>query len=162
MRKRGEMIGLLVVHGADGRVFGHVLDLLLSKDGMFVTGLVVESNGIFAKTGEILLEDIVVMGKNAVVAKNCTWQHKRPPQGNKIRMRDASGNEIGILKDFWFNENNGRIEVLEMSRGIFDDMRMGRALVPRFAWMDVGQELMVLPSQKSDKIEEQTDGRDAQ
>nr|MDD6336236.1 PRC-barrel domain-containing protein [bacterium] len=161
MRKREQLLGLPVVRASDARVLGRVWDVRLSEDGTQVEDIVLQGKGVLARKGAVSFRDIVVLGEKAVVVRNCRWQRGRKQRLGSARMLDTAGNEAGTLRDFWFNENTGRVQALEMSRGVLEDLTCGRAMVQKFAWAEVGDELVVLISEPGDMISVKTSGRDA-
>lgn len=67
---------------------------------------------------------------------------------------DSHGEELGIVSDVIFDEKDGEIEGLEISKGLIDDLFMGRQILSGYIPPASKENVLLIPS--SDHMELKT------
>ncbi len=136
MRKSQEVIGLSIVHLQTGKKLGTVCDLMFDERQK-LKGIVLEGGSLFKRQKFIPINDVVSIGKDAVVVDN--EQPSPNPQNEnwmglytgqkKLKGRTIltnSGYEMGFVENVYFLEEVGTLIGYELSDGIINDIREGR------------------------------------
>lgn len=64
-----------------------------------------------------------------------------------LQVRTGSGKALGIIEDILFDSETGRLEGMEISRGLFQDFVDGRVTIPMPDVYTVGQDAVVVPEE---------------
>lgn len=136
MRKSQEVIGLSIIYLQTGKKLGTVCDLLFDERQQ-LRGVVLEEGGLFKRQKFIPINDVVSIGKDAVVVDN--EQPSPNPQNEnwmglytgqkKLKGRTIltnSGYEMGFVENVYFLEEVGTLIGYELSDGLINDIREGR------------------------------------
>lgn len=163
MENYSEIVGLPVVGIDHGTKIGTVEDILFCKKDRVVKALVLERKGIHLKQKVILLKDILNMGKDAVVVEDgrCLiglsqvkkWEEfKNIGKLTGLKVYSKFGDDLGIVKDILFDYQNGAIEGVEVSDGIFQDVVSGRKVIPLFGRVEFGEENILIDREALEEI----------
>ena len=156
MIKQSECVGLPVISASDGGIVGRVKDFLISYKDKSIYGVTLEGN-LFTNTRIILLEDVLRIGKDAMVvcSKDIVRSSNRKAHYNmkdkEVYTRD--GINLGIVKDIRINELSGEIECVEVSDGIISDIVNGRSVLPLIGKVLFSDASIVVESQAYEEIE---------
>lgn len=124
----GRIVGLPAVLGE--RLLGHVERAVLTEDGARLRGLVIRrglgSARWAAGSGIGVLGDVsVILGTRPV----------RLPRDTDFVLRtvkDESGLTLGRVTDVWICPENLAVTALEVTLGLYEDMRQGRLTIRRW------------------------------
>lgn len=127
------MVGLPVLAGPRYRRIGRVREVLLSPDGSRLCGLVLDGGGWLQPRRVLDYQAVKVVGPTHVLAEEvyladhdgtrcCQDLHGLPVLG-------AGGEEVGLLDDFYFDPDSGRVTALQLSHGFVDDLLSGKEVV---------------------------------
>lgn len=153
MKFSREMIGFAVIHAPSGREVGKVREWLLDERCETVAGLLVEGGGWLPQRRVIPFAEIVKIGSDAVlVAGTGLYPTGDPPlvdgrltcRALGKRMLSDGGDELGIVEDFLFEEETGRVAGWRLSSGLIDDLLQGRPVLEDPPQMIVGEDALIV------------------
>lgn len=149
MRKYSEIVGLPVFSAGSGKKLSDVTDIVFSKKKITITGLIAGNKVIPQSEKGIAFEDVVSMGRDAVMVKEDLILKKidRDFLCDRLeliglRVYTREGTNIGIVKDVLFDDRTGDVEGVEMSDGLFSDIVSGRNILPLFGGIEFNDECM--------------------
>lgn len=110
-------------------------ELLLSRDGLRLRGLVLESGGLFSRRKVLDYRAVQSVGETCIVAGEEQYLEAedatRPGSDlTGLPVLDGSGEELGTLDDLHFDPATGQIHAFQLSRGFVDDLLSGKAILP--------------------------------
>lgn len=149
LRKYSEVLGLPVISAKDGMKIGTLKDVAFRMDNKGVIAFILEKGSHAIKGNVILLHDVLSLGNDALIIDNpnCLLDYKTfkktcELQGNtKLRgfkIYTHSGDDIGIVQDIFFDYKTGKIEGVQVSDGLVQDILMGRKILPFFGKVEIG------------------------
>ena len=129
MRKIRALVGLPVVVG--NRNAGRVVKAELSDDLTHLTGLWIASG--FLGTRFIASDSLGTLGTAAVIADHSGIRRRYSSEPLLRRAVGTDGSLIGAITGAEVDELSFRVEALELSCGVWDDLLHGRRRIRRFA-----------------------------
>lgn len=128
--------GIPIICMRDDCRIGYIDTPVYDKDGK-VLGFLAEIKGTLLGKRFISLNDILKIDNKACIiySENCIKKRRYAAGGSKsCKQKRLSAKEfhaaaeagVGVVRDIMFNTETGEIEGLEVSRGLFDDISMGR------------------------------------
>ena len=129
MRDIRALIGLPVI--VKGKRVGRVVQTELSGDLKELTGLWT-SSGFFG-TRFISADCLSVLGRVSVIADHQGLRKRCRPLSVFRRAVGSDGSRLGAVTSAQVDELSFRIETLELSRGLWDDLTVGRRQIRRFS-----------------------------
>lgn len=163
MLKYGDVLGLPVICGNDGKKIGMVKDVIFCLKTKKVKGFLLEP-GRYETTKKIaMFGDVLNIGGGAVIINNCLniktvnkagyeTEFKLRGRINGSRIYSKSGEDLGIVKDVLFDINTGQIEGVEVSNGILQDIYQGRRVVPLFGKVEFSEEIILVGRDAMEEI----------
>ncbi len=131
--KGRDLIGLPVLAAQGLKRIGHVCELLLNQDATRICGLVLDHGGWLHTRRVLDYEAVQAVGPTHLVADERYLEDEAQTRCCQqlfgLPVLDRTADELGILDDFQFNTQNGRITALQLSRGFVDDLLNGKAVV---------------------------------
>lgn len=156
MKRLSDVVGMPVVCAKSGKTIGDVKEPVFTPNGSEVAGLLTLIRGNVNKTGIIFIEDILDIGKDAILIfdNNSIEEDKKVIKGfmknnkwfcmnKKVLTKD--GIELGIIKDGSFDEKTGKISEFALSLGIFEDIRDGRKILQLSSDTEFGEDYILVP-----------------
>lgn len=149
MEKYSEILGLPVIEAETGKNMGNVKDLVFSHDTREVRGFILEPKGFKFTGGVVLLEDVLSLGKDALIINRGTdvKEHEKA-KGNGdvigLKVYTRSGENLGVVKDYVFDSGSGNIESVEVSDGLLQDIMEGRKILPLFGKVEFSEEIILI------------------
>lgn len=156
MKKYREVIGMPVLSAQEGKKLGNIKDIIFSVKEKQVKAFVLEKKAYKMASKGFLFEDVKEFGEDAVIVKdysNIVLLNKLGPSKSKYKGRPANkdeicgrkvytktGRELGIVEDILFDTATGRVEGVEISDGIFEDVMQGRNILPLFGNVEFSEE----------------------
>jgi uncharacterized protein YrrD len=139
MLKGREIKGLAVYAGNKREEIGRVADIIAEKDGQ-VAALIIQSGGIISRALYAEMKNIKHITKKGVIIPNKAHLKKAPKNicplnqngwlGSKLY--SSAGEDKGTVADILIKD--GRVAGLEISVGLFGDLRRRRDFIP---WQQV-------------------------
>lgn len=153
--KYSEAIGLPAVCADNGKKAGTVKDLLFDIPQKRVLAFLMERKGVEIGRKQILFENVRSLGSDALIidtekavveysskSKNFCGEDNCGLIG--LHVFEKSGTEIGVVADLAFDASTGRIESVEVSDGLLQDLVGGRQRLPLFGRVEFGDGNMLV------------------
>ena len=138
LRKAKDILGLPVILLDTGEEVFDIKGILFSPKNKRILGFLIDEGGWFKGAKILLLKHVHTIGKDAVIIRNKEFimSSVQIPEVEQIledkyklfdlEAIDSEGNKLGRIEDVLFNEKTGRIDSLEISEGVFEDIFYGR------------------------------------
>lgn len=123
MRTIRALIGLPAIVGS--RKVGKVIQAEMSDDLTYLTGLWIHAG--FSGTRFIPAESISVIGRQVLLADEPGMRKRRRKSTLFRRAIGTDGARLGAVTGGMIDELSFRVEVLEISSGLWDDLLYGRS-----------------------------------
>ncbi|HHW31559.1 MAG TPA: photosystem reaction center subunit H [Clostridiaceae bacterium] len=151
-----EVIGMPVFCSQKGKKLGIVGDVIVSLEERKVKAFELEKKGFGVNSKGFLFESIENLGTDAIILKNFFCLDflnnlgvKKPFDkgtpfnrgvicGRKVYTK--TGRELGVVKDYFFDPVTGRVEGIELSDGIYEDIVQRRNILPLFGKVEFGED----------------------
>ena len=151
MQKYSEVIGLPVICADSGKKAGVVKDILFYPRQREIGAIIIEKKSTEIKRRAVLPEDILDIGKGAVIIREslsirCLKRQEYTERFGKcgniqgLRIYTRSGEELGTVKDVLFDYRTGIVEGVEVSDGLFQDIYQGRRMLPLFGKVEFAED----------------------
>lgn len=163
LEKYSEVIGLPVICVENGKKIGIIKDVLFSTKFREVKGFQLERKGYQIRKKVILLKDVLNLGKDALIVNECNcpkflskvekeYELKDNEKIKGLKVYSRSGEDLGIVNDVLFDYKNGLIEGIEVSDGFFQDIVLGRKVVPLFGKVEFSSENILIDKEAFDEM----------
>ena len=155
MERLSGIVGIPVICVDNGKQAGKVREVVCAQSYNDIAGFCVSRINSDKTIGFILIEDILEIGRNAIFIRNDESVNKNKkslkefinngkwPYVNK-KVVTGDGTVLGTVKDGVFDEKTGRITKLEVSMGIFEDLKDGRKIIPMGSDTEFGNEFIII------------------
>jgi len=164
LERYSEVLGLPVICVDSGKRIGSVCDLLFFPKYKKVRAILLEQTGCHIGKKAILLEDLLSMGKDAVIINDISCTKKiRDLEANDnlgkkgkligLRIYSKSGEDFGTVKDILFDYKTGTIEGLEISNCLVYDIMQGRNIIPLFGKVEFSEENILVDNEAIDEMQ---------
>ncbi|KNY28233.1 PRC-barrel domain-containing protein [Pseudobacteroides cellulosolvens] len=164
MERYSEVMGLPVICVDDGKKIGTVCDLVFFPKYKKVRAVLLERTGCHISKKAIPLEEVLSMGKDAVIVNDCSCTkkiselEKNENLGKKgnlmgLRIYSKSGEDFGTVKDILFDYKTGTIEGLELSDCLVYDIMQGRNIIPLFGKVEFSEENILVDKEAIDEMQ---------
>lgn len=148
MPRSSDLIGLPVLVMPRMQRIGRVQEVLVSRDGARLCGLVLETGGFLHPRRVLDFKAIKTVGSTHLLAEEiylddesqvCSGEalHGKP-------VLDKAGEELGAMDDIHFDPSTGRIVALQLSRGFVDDLLGGKGIVAINGPVTTGEAAIIL------------------
>ncbi|HEX2947240.1 MAG TPA: PRC-barrel domain-containing protein [Clostridia bacterium] len=165
LHRYSEVLNLPVICADSGKKAGAVKDILFSRKNREVKALLLEHKGLTLKKRVVFISELLSLGGGAAIVNSSGCVSDLNPaayakafddEGSLlgIRVFSKSGGEIGVIRDVMFDIRTGRIEGLEISDGLFQDVIQGWKLLPLFGKVELGEEFAIVDSEAVNEMEE--------
>ncbi len=163
MLKCNEVIGLPVIDSKQGVKMGAVKDVLFDIKTRKLKGILIEQNGYELKKKVIEKDNILSLGRDAIVVTehSCIKKmsngefKKRFGKKNSVRgykIFSDSGDELGAVRDILFDFEYGIMEGVEITDGIMQDIIEGRNVIPLIGNVEFGKDQMIVGKQSLEEM----------
>ncbi|MCR4435406.1 MAG: PRC-barrel domain-containing protein [Clostridiales bacterium] len=158
MEKYSEVVGLPVICAETGKTAGTVKDVVFCPKSKEVKAFLLERKGFEIKNKAILLEDVLSLGRDALVVsdfKKAVYLDKIGEKGEVIGLKvySRSGDDLGVVKDILFDYRTGTIEGVELSDGLLQDIVQGRKILPLFGKVEFSEENILVDGEASEEMD---------
>lgn len=123
-------------------------EVLLSRDGSRICGLALEGGGILQPRRTLdyqavrIVEETHIIADEVFLASDGEARCREELQG--LPVLNGEGAEVGLLDDFHFDPNTGRITALQLSHGFVDDLLRGKETLPLGGPVVTGESVIML------------------
>ncbi len=135
------VLGLPVISASNGLKIGNLKDVVFSKENKGVIAFVMEKGGNPVKGNVVMLHDVLSLGNDALIVSNpdCLLNYRKFKKSfeksEKIELRGLKiytrqGEDIGVVQDILFDYRTGKVEGVQVSDGLVQDILRGRSILP--------------------------------
>ncbi|MEA5534646.1 PRC-barrel domain-containing protein [Crocosphaera sp. XPORK-15E] len=128
-----------------------------------MTKIAINCLGLLLKDVQAIGTDAVITASKDAIAKATEipkilniLDHNNILKGTRILTID--GRDLGVMIDLYFDERTGEVEGYEVSGGLFADAYSGRSFVPAIQTLKIGRDVVFVPIQTAQLMEEQVGG----
>ncbi len=133
MPRSSDLIGLPVLTSREMKRIGRVQEILLTKDGSRICGLVLDGGGLLHHRRVLDFRAVKMLGATHVLVEETYLASEAGTCcGDSLHglpVLDVTGEELGMMDDIHFDPSTGRIVALQLSRGFVDDLLGGKGVV---------------------------------
>ncbi len=166
--KGTKIIGLDIISIKTGEKLETVTDILYDPYVNKVIGILVDTGGWFSDSRIILTQNIVSVGKDAVMVedKNVIQIGSEAPnrvsqitggketlQGDEVMTE--SGEELGVVSDIYVHFPGGNVSQLEVSKGFLGDLNSGKSWVKIEDIITVGEDRIIVKNYTKEIMQKQ-------
>lgn len=162
MRKYSDVLGLPVISAKDGIKIGTLKDVIFcnNKD---VMGFILEKDSHRVNGNVILLHDVLSLGNDALIIDdpNKLIEYRKlkktPEMLERIKLRGfriytQSGDDIGIVEDVFFDYKTGKVEGVQVSDGLVQDLLVGRSILPFLGKIKIGNDNILVDNEAVEEM----------
>ncbi|NEO25993.1 MAG: hypothetical protein F6K03_03620, partial [Kamptonema sp. SIO4C4] len=142
-------------------------DLLINQNRNLCVGFLVSEGGRYQQNQCILpLQQVTEITREGVITQSETnliprsQAYKLLEQGKRgiflkgDRILTTDGHNLGTVVDFYFSPQTGIIAGYEVAGGMFTNAKLGHTFVPKPRIIEVGAEVMLVPTETIETMEE--------
>jgi uncharacterized protein YrrD len=159
------VIGLPVVCATDGKRVGLIKDIVFCPKEKKMVAFLVERKGYEILKKVVFIKDVLSLGKDALIindlndVKDLRKVQDSPEFKEKgdilgLRIYTRSGEEIGVAKDVLLDFTHGKIDGIEVSDGLIQDILKGRNILPLIGKVEFGEENILVDSESVEEMME--------
>jgi len=161
--KYTDVLGLPVISANNGIKIGTLKDVAFRRDSKGIIAFILEKGSRAVKGNVILLRDVRSIGNDALIIDNpnclleyksfkktCEMQENIQLRGFKIYTH--SGEDIGIVQDIFFDYKTGKVEGVEVSDGLVQDILQGRNILPFFGKVEIGNDNILVDNEAVEEM----------
>lgn len=163
LRKYSEVLGLPVISASDGLKIGTLKEVVFSKDNKGILAFLMEKGGYAVKGNVILLQSILSLGNDAMIVDNpgslLEHRHFKKLYGIQerknlrgLKIFTHNGEDLGVVQDVLFDYKTGKVEGVQVSDGLFQDIIMGRNIIPFFGKIEIGSCNILIESEAVEEM----------
>ncbi len=163
IRKYSDVLGLPVISAKNGMKIGTLKDVVFCKYNKGVLGFIIEKESHSIKGNVVMLQDVLSLGNDALIIEDSDNLieyrkiKKTPEMLERMQLRGFkiythSGNDIGIVKDILFDYKTGKVEGVQVSDGLLQDLLMGRNILPFLGKIEIGNENILVDNEAVEEM----------
>lgn len=164
LKKYSDVLGLPVISATDGMKIGILKDVAFCKDNKGILGFILEKRNHALKGNVILLQDVLSLGDDALIIDNpnCLLEYRKLKKTSELqdnmqlrglKIYTHSGDNIGVVQDILFDYKTGKVEGVQVSDGLIQDILMGRNILPFLGKVEIGNNNILV---ENEAVEEMT------
>jgi len=149
LKKYSNVLGLPVISAKDGMRIGTLKDIAFCKDNKGIHGFILEKDNHALKGNVVLLHNVLSLGNDALIIESpdCLLEYRKfkkvcdiqeDIQLRGLKIYTHSGDHIGIVQDVLFDYKTGKVEGVQVSDGLVQDLLMGRKILPFLGRVEIG------------------------
>ena len=150
MEKYSDVIGLTVINIEDGKKIGIIKDVIFSTKYREVKGFLLERKSYEIRKKVILLKDVLSLGKDALIVNGCNCTKALSKVEKEYELNDKG--KIKGLKVFTKSGEDLGIVGVEVSDGFFQDIVLGRKVIPLFGKVEFSTENILIDKEAVEEI----------
>ncbi|NLM22272.1 MAG: photosystem reaction center subunit H [Peptococcaceae bacterium] len=160
-----KLLSLPIISLKEGQKIGYVKNIIINPKTIAVAALVVDPKRFFMEQRIIPYNRVVNIGENAITvgtesqvekaANLPDIMHLLKEKTAVIGMKviTANGKSLGIVDEFYINQEDGSIEFIDISGGKIEGLFHGKARLKAEEIITLGSEVMVVSEDSEDKLE---------
>jgi len=163
LKKYSDVLGLPVISATDGMKIGTLKDIAFCKDNKGILGFILEKGSHAIKGNVILLRDVLSLGNDALIIdnSNCLLEYRKfrktcelqeDIQLRGLKIYTHSGDDIGIVQDVLFDYKTGKVEGVQVSDGLVQDLLMGRNILPFLGKVEIGNNNILVENEAVEEM----------
>jgi uncharacterized protein YrrD len=163
LHKYSEVLNLPVICADSGKKVGIVKDIIFSPGNREIKAFLLEHKGLDFNKRVILAKDMLNLGEDAMVVDNpeCISEMDRQAYSDAfkdegsilgLRIFSKDGEDLGTVKDVIFDWKTGRIEGVEISDGLLQDVMQGRRILPLFGKVEFSEENLLVEKEAVEEM----------
>lgn len=163
LSKYSNVIGLPVISAGDGTKIGTLRDIVFTKDNKRILAFLLDKRDHSVKGNAILIHDVLSLGNDALIIgstgslmeykslkRTFDIQDKNGLRG--CRVYTHTGNDLGIVQDILFDYKTGKVEGVQVSDGLVQDILMGRNILPFFGRIEIGNNNILVDNEAVEEM----------
>ncbi len=167
MLKFSKIVGLTVLALKEGRVMGHVHDVLVNLQHKYIESICILNTlerKQYLKLVDINLADNKITISNKDIIKNLDNRiqtNKELLSSKRILNKKVftnKGDDVGRINDIYFDLDAGTLEAFEISDGIIQDILSGRRIIPAIGDISLKEEGIFISKDAFEEIIESGKG----
>jgi uncharacterized protein YrrD len=154
-----------VVCATDCKRVGLIKDIVFCPKEKKMVAFLVERKGYEILKKVVFIKDVLSLGKDALIindlndVKDLRKVQDSPEFKEKgdilgLRIYTRSGEEIGVAKDVLLDFTHGKIDGIEVSDGLIQDILKGRNILPLIGKVEFGEENILVDSESVEEMME--------
>lgn len=154
MRETGTIVGLQVIGTSDGKLIGHVSEVVCDLATGEVVGLIVGEGP--AEKG-IMASEIMTIGTDAVMVPSASaavrlselpelMKRRREPERGPLMVVTDDGRRLGKVARVWIDPEAKKVTRYEVSAGLMKDLAEGPLTLPVVPGSVHGEDTLILPA----------------
>ncbi len=163
LKKYSKILGLPVISAKDGLKIGTLKEVIFCSSNKSILAFQKEKGSYPVKGSIILLQNLLSLGNDALIVddpdnlleyrcfkKKYQYQDKNHLRGLKIFTH--SGEDLGIVQDILFDYRTGKVEGVQVSDGIVQDILLGRNILPFFGRIEIGSSNILVENEAVEEM----------
>lgn len=163
LNKYSSVLGLPVITANTGLKVGSLKDVVFRRDNKAVIAYIIEK-GVHPLKGDVILRrDVLSLGNDALIIENmdCMLEYKKFKKSFEMRERvelrglkiyTQSGEDIGIVQDVLFDYRTGKVEGVQVSDGLLQDIFEGRSILPFLGKIKIGNDNILVDNEAVEEM----------
>lgn len=163
LHRYSEVLNLPVISADNGKMAGIVKDVLFNTETREVKAFLLEHKGLEIGKRLIFLKDVISLGNDAVIIDSCAcisapgraaYTESFGKKGRILGLRifSRAGENLGVVGDIIFDWMTGRVESVEVSDGIYQDVVKGRSILPLFGKVEFSEENVLVDKEAVEEM----------
>jgi len=163
IEKYSEILGVPVICINNGKNIGYIKDILFCLFEKKVLAFLIELKGCHICKKIIFIEDVINIGIDAVViSSDSSLKNIKQLKNNEkfkqtgkvigLKVYTKKGQDLGIIKDVLFDSKTSKIDGVQVSDGLINDILKGRNIVPLFGKVEFGSENILIDKEAVEEI----------
>ena len=165
MERYSEVLGLPVICVEDGKKVGVVKNIIFCPKRKKLLAFLLECKSYELNKKVVLQEDIINLGKDAVIIKDLSsLQTLRKAKNTDeftekgevigLRVYSKAGDDMGVVKDVIFDYKSWTIDGVEISDGLIQDIVKGRSVLPLLGKVEFGESIILVDKEAVEEMTE--------
>ena len=165
MERYSEVLGLPVISAEDGKKVGVVKNIIFCPKRKKLLAFLLECKSYELSKKVVLPEDIINLGKDAVIIKDLnsvqalrkaknTDEFTEKGEVIGLRVYSKAGDDMGVVKDVIFDYKSWTIDGVEISDGLIQDIVKGRSVLPLLGKVEFGESIILVDKEAVEEMTE--------
>lgn len=165
LNKSKALLSMPIISLEEGRQIGRVRGVVVNPETFYIAALVTDKQSWFGDYKVIPFENVMSIGENAVTIDNQKniekpanipeisklLKKKIPLLGGKVY--SETGTLLGIVEEFSFDTETGKLESLEVSGRFIENLFRGRTSVPISKVVTIGTDAIIISKIENENLD---------
>lgn len=160
-----KFLSLPIISLKEGQQIGFVRNLVIDPKSKAVAALIVDPRGFFKEQRIIPFNRVVSIGENAITVSTESQVEKATNLPDilqllkekaaiiGIKVMATNGKTLGIVDEFYLDEENGFIASLDISAGKIEGLFKGKARLKADEIMTIGSDVVIVAKDCAERLE---------